>query len=117
MFYFIYILECSNGALYTGYTTDMERRYQEHLEGSPKCKYTRSFPPKRIAAVWKFEEDLSFVLSLERRIKALSKAQKNSLIKHHQIAMDQEKLCILTGQLYKLIILSTIQKVLKKSNL
>ena len=35
--YFIYILECSNGSYYTGYTTDMERRYQEHLDGTADC--------------------------------------------------------------------------------
>ena len=48
--HYVYILECNNGALYTGYTTDIERRYQEHVEGSPKCKYTRSFGVKRLAA-------------------------------------------------------------------
>ena len=53
--FFVYILKCSNGSLYTGYTTDIKRRYQEHLSGSAKCKYTRSFPPVRIAACWKLE--------------------------------------------------------------
>ena len=78
--YFIYILECSNGAYYTGYTTDMERRYQEHLDGSDKCKYTRSFPPLRIAACWELPVDLSMALKIERAIKSLSKEDKKHLV-------------------------------------
>jgi len=78
--YFVYILECSNGAYYTGYTTDIERRYQEHLDGSFKCKYTRSFPPKRIAACWEIEGDLSTALKLEKRIKLLPRSDKDRLI-------------------------------------
>ena len=78
--YFIYILECSNGAYYTGYTTDIERRYEEHLNGSAKCKFTRSFPPVAIAACWQFEGDVSIALKIERKIKALSKTQKYNLI-------------------------------------
>ena len=78
--YFLYILECQNGSFYTGYTKDIERRYQEHLDGSPKCKYTRSFPPKRIAACWEMECSLAEVLKHERLIKRLSKLQKSKLI-------------------------------------
>lgn len=78
--YFIYILECSNGAYYTGYTTDMERRYQEHVEGTLKCKYTRAFPPKRIAACWKIKGNLSEILKLEHAIKKLSRQEKHHLI-------------------------------------
>jgi putative endonuclease len=80
MVYFIYILECSNAAFYTGYTTDIDRRYQEHLEGSAKSKFTRSFPPKRIAAAWKFDTSLSCVLKLEHAIKALTKSKKKALV-------------------------------------
>ena len=80
MTYFIYILECSNGAYYTGYTTDINRRYQEHCEGTLKCKYTRSFPPKRIAACWKITSDLSLALKVENEIKRLPKSKKMDLI-------------------------------------
>lgn len=78
--FFIYILECSNGAYYTGYTTDMQRRYAEHQQGSARCKYTRSFPPRRIAACWQIEADLSLILKIERQIKSLSKKEKIGLI-------------------------------------
>ncbi len=82
MDYYIYILECANGSLYTGYTTDLERRYQEHLQGSKKCKYTRSFPPTRIAVSWKLSLELSFILKIERSIKKLPKHKKIALIQH-----------------------------------
>ena len=78
--FYIYILECINGSYYTGYTTDLERRYQEHIEGNAKCKFTRSFPPKKIAASWKFHGDLSYALKIERFIKSLTKARKLELI-------------------------------------
>ena len=80
MTYQVYMLECSNGAYYTGYTTDIKRRYQEHLEGSSKCKYTRSFPPLRLAAYWELDCDLSEALKIERLIKKLSKPQKQTLV-------------------------------------
>ena len=86
--YFIYILECSNGAYYTGYTTDIERRYQEHQEGLAKCKYTRSFPPKRLVKYWKLEVDLSTVLKIEYAIKRLSKQKKQWLIKKSETLLE-----------------------------
>ena len=78
--YYLYILECSNGAYYTGYTTDIERRYQEHKIGSSKCKYTRSFPPKCIAACFSLTTELSDILKLEKSIKQLSKHNKTMLV-------------------------------------
>lgn len=78
--YTLYVLECENGAFYTGYTTDMVRRYKEHQSGSPKCKYTRSFPPVRLCATWVFHCERSQIFSLERQLKALTHAQKAQLI-------------------------------------
>jgi len=80
--YFIYILECTNAAFYTGYTTDLKRRYQEHCNGSAKCKYTRSFPPRGIAMCWQVDLALSTVLSIESAIKRLSKSKKEMLIQY-----------------------------------
>ena len=85
MSYFIYILECRNGNYYTGYTTNLVRRYQEHLAGSYKCKYTRSFPPLRIAASWEIPGNLAFTLKIENSIKKLPKAQKIKLISHPEL--------------------------------
>ena len=48
-------------------------------EGSKKCKYTRSFPPKRLAGCWEVES-LSVALKLERAIKKLKKELKKRLV-------------------------------------
>tara|TARA_R110000868_G_scaffold8205_3_gene42460 strand:+ start:48924 stop:49199 length:276 start_codon:yes stop_codon:yes gene_type:complete len=73
--HYVYMLECTNGAYYTGYTIDLERRYQEHCEGSPKCKFTRSFPPVRLAASWVLETKTE-ALQLEAKIKKMSRKEK-----------------------------------------
>ncbi len=85
MIYFLYILECQNNSLYIGYTTDIERRYQEHCQGSPKCKYTRSFPPRRLAACWRLEAQLGEVLQLERSLKSLKRKEKELLTKDYAL--------------------------------
>lgn len=78
MIYYVYILECSNESFYTGYTTDMARRYQAHCDG--KAKYTRSFPPKRLAACWEVAGELSDALRMEHAIKRYSRRQKERLV-------------------------------------
>lgn len=79
MAHYVYILRCSNETLYTGYTTDVDRRYREHQRGTSKCKYTRSFPPKELAAYWQFETATE-AKQAEAAIKKLSKDQKIQLI-------------------------------------
>lgn len=80
--YCVYILQCDNGSYYTGYTTDLTRRYQEHLNGTTKCKYTRSFKPIRVAQSWSTFENKSEALRIERFIKKMSKLKKNELLLH-----------------------------------
>ncbi len=84
MTHYVYILECKSNRFYTGYTTDLARRYQEHLEGSPKCKFTRSFPPIKIAACWEVSSR-SIALKMEYHIKKLSKKEKRALIDYPDI--------------------------------
>jgi putative endonuclease len=79
MFY-VYILLCENGSYYTGYTNDLERRYQEHVQGTYKCKFTQSFKPVKIAQSWKIYDDKSTAMKIERFIKKLSKAEKEQII-------------------------------------
>lgn len=79
MHYWVYILHCNNGAYYTGYTTDLPRRYQEHLDGKGS-KYTRSFKPTSIAQSWKIVGDKSVAMKIENYIKKLSKKEKERLV-------------------------------------
>lgn len=79
-FYWVYILLCCNNTYYTGYTTDLKKRYQSHLDGTSKCKYTRSFKPIRIAQCWKVDGDKALAMKLERSIKKLSRQDKEKII-------------------------------------
>lgn len=45
--WFMYVLECRGGSLYTGIAIDVEKRFKAHQEGRG-ARYTRSFPPLRI---------------------------------------------------------------------
>lgn len=79
MFY-VYILRCEDNSLYTGITTDVARRFSEHLEGGTKgAKYTRSHKPAKIEAVWETDSKIN-ASKLEFRIKKLEKQQKELLI-------------------------------------
>lgn len=91
--HYVYIIECNNGSFYTGYTTDIERRYSEHVKGTPKCKYTRAFPPKRLAACWEFA-DKSEALSMENQIKSMSKQEKIELVAKFRCTLDNPDLPI-----------------------
>lgn len=78
--YFVYILHCINGAYYTGYTSDLIRRFQEHCEGTGKCKFTRSFKPLEIAQFWQILGDKGQAMQIERFIKRLTREAKIKLI-------------------------------------
>ena len=45
--WWVYMLRCRDGSLYTGVTTDVERRFAQHRAGTG-AKYTRSHPPEAI---------------------------------------------------------------------
>ena len=51
--HYIYILECGDGSLYTGYTTDVEARVSAHQAGTG-AKYTKSHAPVRLIAQARF---------------------------------------------------------------
>lgn len=77
---FVYIVECSDGTLYTGWTTDVEARVATHNNGSG-AKYTRNRRPVKL--VYSEEmENKSAALKREAAIKKLSRAEKMLLINH-----------------------------------
>ena len=76
--YYVYIVECADGSYYTGYTTDVERRINEHNFSTKSAKYTRSRRPVRL----KYQEvydSLSKALKREYAIKKLSRKSKKAL--------------------------------------
>ncbi len=78
--YSVYILLCDNNTYYTGYTNDLLKRYQSHVDGTGGCKYTRSFKPVRIAQSWCIGSNKALAMAVERQIKKLSRAEKEKLI-------------------------------------
>ena len=77
--YFVYIVECADGSYYTGYTTDVQRRLNEHNYSSRSAKYTRSRRPVKL--IYSEEYDtLSKALKREHAIKKLSKKRKKDLV-------------------------------------
>jgi putative endonuclease len=79
--FWVYILYCENDSYYTGYTTDILRRYQQHLLGKAS-KYTRSFKPTGISQCWQIAGDKAAAMMLERQIKKLSKEEKKILLNY-----------------------------------
>lgn len=56
--WFLYVLECQGGSLYTGIAVDVEKRFQAHASGKG-ARYTRSFPPQRIMACMAYPDRAS----------------------------------------------------------
>lgn len=74
----VYMLRCSDGSLYTGWSTDVERRLQRHNAGTAS-RYTASRLP--VELVYEVAmEDRSAARREEARIKALDRRQKLTLI-------------------------------------
>jgi putative endonuclease len=77
--HYIYIVRCGDDTLYTGYTTDVERRLEEHRSGDG-AKYTRGRGPLELVHVEEYTTR-SAAMSREYAIKQLSREGKEQLIK------------------------------------
>ena len=78
MAWYVYMLRCGDGSLYTGYTDDVDRRLAVHQSGKG-AKYTRSRLPVELA----YREELpdkSSALKREAAIKKLTRPEKLALI-------------------------------------
>lgn len=78
--YYIYMLRCSDNSIYTGITTDLNRRIKEHMEKGEKCaKYTSVHDVIKLEAAFTTGSK-SDASKLEYRIKKLKKSDKEKLI-------------------------------------
>lgn len=81
MSWFVYILRCADNSLYTGITTDVERRVNEHNSNNIKAaRYTRARRPVKLI----YQENCqgrSDASQREHQIKKMSRQQKLALIK------------------------------------
>jgi len=79
--YYVYMLECADGTLYTGITTDLKRRVEEHNHSPKGAKYTRVRRP--VVLVYSEEHtDRSSASRREHEIKKMNKRLKCKLIEN-----------------------------------
>ena len=78
MTHYVYIVECADGSLYTGYTTDVGRRVDEHNAGTG-ASYTAGRRPVEVRYV-EYHPSRSAALSREHEIKSLPRARKEQLV-------------------------------------
>jgi putative endonuclease len=76
--WFLYLIECDDGSLYTGIATDVEARFVAHASGKG-ARYTRSRKPLRVLASFELT-GRSEALRAEYRVKQLTARQKRALI-------------------------------------
>ncbi len=76
--WFLYLIECQDGSIYTGITVDVDKRYATHKAGKG-AKYMRSHPPKRLLKVFEFA-NRSEASKAEYKIKKLSAHEKRVIV-------------------------------------
>ena len=76
--WYLYILRCGDGTLYTGITTDVQARFAQHQAGKG-AKYTRGRGPLKLVYTEECD-DHSAALKRELAIKALPREEKEKMI-------------------------------------
>lgn len=82
--YFVYLVACADNTLYTGVTTDLERRVLEHNTSLKGAKYTRSRRPVKLVFSKKYKSRSTAQVA-EAKMKKLSRAAKLLMIKSYAI--------------------------------
>ena len=75
--WYVYLIKCRDGSIYTGIATDVDRRYAEHVAGKG-ARYTRSRPPLCLLARFEYP-DRAAASRAEYAIKQLTRARKLAL--------------------------------------
>lgn len=77
--WWVYFVQCGDGSIYTGITSDLQRRLREHNGGKRGAKYTLARPPVRLVQFWQVA-GRSEALRLEAVFKQCSRSEKAELI-------------------------------------
>ena len=77
--WYLYLLECTDGSIYTGITVDVEARYAAHAAGRG-ARYTRSHPPARVLASFEYADRAS-ASKAEYAMKRLTAFEKRAVAK------------------------------------
>lgn len=81
--WFVYVIECADGSLYTGITVDLAARFEAHREGRG-ARYMRLHPPRRLLAA-EACGDRAAASRAEYRIKRLALAAKRAWVASHAL--------------------------------
>ena len=81
-FWFVYMVECADGSIYTGITTNIKDRIEKHNSGEG-AKYTRSRLPVKLLVYWE-HSNRSEATKRELEIKKLSRTGKKELVKENK---------------------------------
>ena len=76
--YYVYILKCNDGLLYTGFTNDIDRRFTEHQEGRDKTSFTYKRRPLELIFHQAFN-DVHQAIYFEKKIQKWSSEKKWAL--------------------------------------
>lgn len=76
--YYIYIIRCKNGKYYTGFTTDLSKRFSRHTQGHGS-KFAKDFSAEELVYHEGFDNKMD-ALNREKQLKGWSRAKKKSLI-------------------------------------
>ena len=82
MAWYLYLIECEGGSIYTGVTTDVAARYAAHASGRG-ARYTRAHKPVRLLASVACA-DRSAALKAEYRVKQLTPAAKRAFCRQYE---------------------------------
>jgi len=85
MNWFVYIILCSDNSLYTGITTDLNRRLRQHANGTG-AKYFRGRHPLQVVYL-ENDHSRSSAAKRESRIKAMNRADKELLVSQHLLTL------------------------------
>lgn len=82
--YYTYMIRCIDNSIYTGITTDLQRRMKEHFTQDEKCaKYTKRHKAKQLEAAWR-SKNRKLASKLEYHMKHLTKLDKENIIKDNK---------------------------------
>jgi putative endonuclease len=85
--WFLYMIECTDGSIYTGIAVDVAARYALHA-GGKGARYTRSHPPLRLLATLEYP-DRSTASKAEYQMKQLSAEEKRKFCRAQHPAWDR----------------------------
>ncbi len=86
--YHVYLLLCSDGTYYTGYTGDLSHRLKQHQSGSIPRSYTKSRRPVELVWAGEFKTREEARVQ-EKRIKQMNTVKKEALIHADQVQTEQ----------------------------